>query len=406
MAITVDGVWKRFRLRSESLKEVVSSLIPRRRRGPPPRPKSLWALSDVSFRVERGSTFALVGANGSGKSTMLKLIAEMMKPTRGSIRVDGRLSLLSFLGGSFHGDLTGRENVFLEGALLGLSRQELRAKLGAIFDFAGLEEFIDVPVKFYSSGMALRLGFAIAAHIEPEVLLIDEAFAVGDTAFRDRCLGKMLAFKAAGTTMVLVSHERYLVEQLCDTALLLDHGKIIAYGRPEEAFAAYEHINEAAEDEGDEEEGVEGEPERSPLLIEAVEVSGGDGAVDPLFHPESGLVARVRLRALRDVNGASVGIQVAREWHVLHGTRCNRQGIEISARAGDRVTIELEYRPLSLARGSYALHVLVYEHRLAVEPVLVQKRAARFRVTLPEAEGVGLVRLVHTWRLVNGGGTV
>ena len=150
MAITVSGVWKRYRLRSESLKEVVSSLLPRRRRRPPPRPKSLWALSDVSFRVERSSTFALVGANGSGKSTMLKLIAEMMKPTRGSIRVEGRLSLLSFLGGSFHGDLTGRENVFLEGALLGLSRQELRAKLDAIFDFAGLEEFIDVPVKFYS----------------------------------------------------------------------------------------------------------------------------------------------------------------------------------------------------------------------------------------------------------------
>lgn len=405
MAITVSGVWKRYRLGSKSLKEVVSGLLPRRRRGPPPRPKSLWALSDVSFRVERSSTFALVGANGSGKSTMLKLIADMMKPTRGSIRVEGRLSLLSFLGGSFHGDLTGRENVFLEGALLGLSRQELRAKLEAIFDFADLEEFIDVPVKFYSSGMSLRLGFAIAAHLEPEVLLIDEAFAVGDTAFRDRCLGKMLAFKAAGTTMVLVSHERYLVEQLCDTALLLDHGKTIAYGRPEEAFAAYERINEAAE-ESDVAADIEGAPHHSPLLIDGVEISGGDSADEPLFQSESALVARVHLRASRDVTGASVGIQVAREWHVLHGTRCNRQGIEISARAGDRVTIELEYNPLSLARGSYALHVLVYEHRLAVEPILMQKRAARFRVTLPETEGVGLVRLPHTWRLINGGRAV
>lgn len=405
MAITVSGVWKRYRLGSESLKEVVSGLLPRRRRGPPPRRKSLWALSDVSFKVERSSTFALVGANGSGKSTMLKLIADMMKPTRGSIRVEGRLSLLSFLGGSFHGDLTGRENVFLEGALLGLSRQELRSKLDAIFDFADLEEFIDVPVKFYSSGMSLRLGFAIAAHLEPEVLLIDEAFAVGDTAFRDRCLGRMLAFKAAGTTMVLVSHERYLVEQLCDTALLLDHGKTVAYGHPEEAFAAYERINEAAE-ESDVAEDIAGEPHHSPLLIDGVEISGGDSADEPLFQSESALVARVHLRASRDVTGASVGIQVAREWHVLHGTRCNRQGIEISARAGDRVTIELEYNPLSLARGSYALHVLVYEHRLAVEPILMQKRAARFRVTLPETEGVGLVRLPHTWRLINGGRAV
>lgn len=402
MAITVSGVWKRYRLRSESLKELVSGLLPRPRRGPPPRPKSLWALSDVSFEVERGSTFALVGANGSGKSTMLKLIAAMMKPTRGSIRIAGRLSLLSFLGGSFHGDLTGRENVFLEGALLGLSRQELRAKLDAIFDFAGLEEFIDVPVKFYSSGMALRLGFAIAAHIEPEVLLIDEAFAVGDTAFRDRCLGKMLAFKAAGTTMVLVSHERYLVEQLCDTALLLDHGRTVARGRPEEVFVAYERVNEANEDETDEENDLEGEAARSPLEIERVEISGGEGEGEPLFHPDSALIARIYLRAQRDISGGSVGIQVAREWHVLHGTRCNRQGIEINARAGERLTLEIEYRPLSLSRGSYALHVLVYEHRLAVSPIVVQKRAARFRVTMLEAEGVGLVRLAHTWRLVSG----
>ena len=403
MAITVSEVWKRYRLRSESLKELVGSLLPRRRHAPPPRPKSLWAVSDVSFQVEPKSTFALVGANGSGKSTMLKMIAGMMKPTRGSIRVDGRLSLLSFLGGSFHGDLTGRENVFLEGALLGLSRRELRAKLDAIFDFAGLEEFIDVPVKFYSSGMALRLGFAIAAHIEPEVLLIDEAFAVGDTAFRDRCLGKMLAFKAAGTTMVLVSHERYLVEQLCDTALLLDHGRMVAHGRPDEVFAAYERINEAAEEEADEDD-LEGESTRSPLLIERVEVSGGEGEGEPLFRPDGALVARVHLRAQRDIAGASVGIQLAREWHVLHGTRCNRQGIEITARAGQAVAIEIEYRPLSLARGTYALHVLVYEHRLAIEPVLVLKRAARFRVTHPEAEGVGLIRLAHTWRLVKGDG--
>lgn len=403
MAIKVAGVWKRYRLRSQTLKELVSDLLPRRRSAPPPRPKSMWALEDVSFEVKPSSTFALIGANGSGKSTMLKLIAGMMNPTRGSISVTGRLSLLSFLGGSFHGDLSGRENVFLEGALLGLSRRELRAKLEAIFAFAELERFADVPVKFYSSGMALRLGFAIAAHLEPEVLLIDEAFAVGDTAFRDRCLGRMLAFKAAGTTMVLVSHERYLVEQLCDTALLLDHGRLVAMGRPEEAFAAYERVIEA--EEGSDPEEREGQPARSPLDIDSVEVLGGEGSTEPLFRPDAGLTLRIHMRARQDVAGASVGVQLAREWHVLHGTRCNRQGIEISARAGERVTLELEYRPLTLARGSYALHVLVYEHRLAVEPIVVWKRAARFRVTLPEKEGVGLIRIAHTWRLSPNGRT-
>lgn len=402
MGIAVSGVWKRYRLRSRSLKEVLSNVIPRRRGAPPPRPKSMWALEDVSFTVEPSSTFALVGANGSGKSTMLKVIAGMMKATRGSVRVNGRLSLLSFLGGSFHGDLTGRENVFLEGALLGLSRRELRVKLDAIFAFAELERFIDVPVKFYSAGMALRLGFAIAAHLEPEVLLIDEAFAVGDTAFRDRCLGRMLAFKAAGTTMVLVSHERYLVEQLCDTALLLDHGRVVALGRPDEAFSAYERIIEA--EEADNPDDREGEPSRSPLDIESVELVGGSGGPEPLCTPEGGLVAKLHLRARRDISGVSVGVQIAREWHVLHGTRCNRQGIELSARAGERLTLKLEYKPLALARGSYAMHILVYDHRLQVSPTVVWKRAARFRVTLPESEGIGLVRLAHTWRLENGSG--
>jgi ABC-2 type transport system ATP-binding protein len=404
VAISVDGVWKRYRLRRQSLKELVSDLASWRRARVPRRPKTMWALEDVSFQVRPGSTFGLIGPNGSGKSTMLKLIAGMMNPTRGAIRVHGRLSLLSFLGGSFHGDLTGRENVFLEGALLGLSRHELRAKLEAIFSFADLEAFIDVPVKFYSSGMALRLGFAIAAHLEPEVLLIDEAFAVGDTAFRDRCLGRMLAFKAAGTTMVLVSHERYLVEQLCDTALLLDHGHVVAVGRPEDAFAGYERIIEAVEDaEG--EDAFEGDLAGSPFELESVDILGGDGKTDPLFRPEQALVARLRLRARRDVSGASIGLQIAREWHVLHGTRSNRQGIEISARAGDAVTLELEYQSLALARGTYALHVLVYAHRLAVEPVLIWKRAARFRVSLPETEGVGLVRMPHSWRVVGDGAT-
>ncbi|HMA44861.1 MAG TPA: ABC transporter ATP-binding protein [Gemmatimonadales bacterium] len=401
MAIAVSGVWKRYRLRSRSLKELLSNMLPQRNTARPPRPKTMWALEDVSFEVKPSSTFALVGPNGSGKSTMLKLIAGMMKPTRGSIQVAGRLSLLSFLGGSFHGDLTGRENVFLEGALLGLSRSELKAKLDAIFAFAELERFIDVPIKFYSAGMALRLGFAIASHLEPEILLIDEAFAVGDTAFRDRCLGRMLAFKAAGTTMVLVSHERYLVEQLCDTALLLDHGRVVALGRPEEAFAAYERVIEA--EEGSDADEREGEPTRSPLDIEAVEVLGGEGTAEPLFRDDTGLTVRLHLRARRDIAGASVGVQIAREWHVLHGTRCNRQGIEITAHAGERVTLEVQYRPLTLARGSYALHVLIYEHRLAVEPVVVWKRAARFRVALPEKEGVGLVRIAHEWRVAPDG---
>jgi ABC-type polysaccharide/polyol phosphate transport system ATPase subunit len=355
----------------------------------------LWALQDVSFQVEPGTTLGIIGGNGSGKSTLLRLIARMMRPTRGAIGVRGRLSLLSHLGGGFHGDLTGRENLFLQGAILGLSGRELRAKAGAIFAYAELEPFAGIAVKHYSSGMALRLGFAIAAHLDPEVLLIDEAFAVGDTAFRDRCLGRVLGFKAAGVTMVLVSHERYLVEQLCDRALLLDRGRVAALGKPEEAFESYERLIDA-EPAGARQ--VAGTEDESPLVVEGVRVDGNADGVTPVLAMDQPMTVRIELRATRDVARATVGVQIAREWHILHGTRSNRQGIDITARAGERVGLEVEYPSLGLSRGSYAVHVAVHEHRLAEAPLLVVKRAARFRVIHTEAEGVGLVRLPHVWR--------
>jgi len=241
-AVTAVGVWKRYRLRVRTLADLAGDLLPSRRRALGPLRQAFWALSDVSLDVPPGATLGLIGANGSGKSTMLKLLAGIMQPTLGRVAVDGRLALLAYLGAGFHGDLTGRENVFLQGAILGLSAGELRAKLDAILAFAELERFADVPVKFYSSGMALRLGFAVAVHAEPDVFLIDEAFAVGDQRFRERCLERIRGFKAAGVTMVLVSHERDLVERLSDHVVLFSHGCAVAEGTAAAAFAAYERL--------------------------------------------------------------------------------------------------------------------------------------------------------------------
>lgn len=395
----VAGVWKRFRLRPRSLADLASDLLAsRRENGASSLRRAFWALQDVSFAVEPGTTLGLVGANGSGKSTVLKLVAGMMRPTRGTVSATGRLTLLSHLGGAFHGDLTGRENVFLGGAILGFRPRQLRFKLEEIFAFAELEPFVDVPVKFYSSGMLLRLGFAIAAHLDPEILLVDEALVVGDAAFRDRCLDRILAFKAAGVTMVLASHERYLVEQLCDRAVLLHRGKVAADGKPEEVFLACERLVETDHSYATESV-VEGDLARAPLTIERVELVGHAPDRVPVLAGEASLAVRITARATRDVRGAAIGVQVARDWHVLHGTRSNRQGIEIDARVGDRVTLELEYPRLSLSRGTYILNVLVLEHRLAQTPVLRVKRAVRFRVTQGETDGVGLVRLPHRWRL-------
>jgi ABC-2 type transport system ATP-binding protein len=241
-AVTAVGVWKRYRLRVRTLADLAGDLLPSRRRTLRPLRQAFWALSDVSFHVPPGTTLGLIGANGSGKSTILKLLAGIMQPTRGRVAVQGRLALLAHLGAGFHGDLTGRENVFLQGAILGLSARELRAKLDAILAFAELEQFADVPVKFYSSGMALRLGFAVAVHAEPDIFLIDEAFAVGDQRFRERCMERIRGFKAAGVTMVLVSHERDLVERLSDRTLLLSHGRVVAEGAAEATFEAYDRL--------------------------------------------------------------------------------------------------------------------------------------------------------------------
>lgn len=192
-----------------------------------------YALRDVSFSVSRGETLAIIGRNGSGKSTILKLIAGVMAPSEGEIRVAGRVSPLIELGAGFHPDLTGRENIHLNATILGMSTKEIRERLDEIVDFAELREFIETPVKRYSSGMYMRLGFSVAIHSDPEILLVDEVLSVGDAAFQEKCLDKMHEFQEQGTTIVLVSHAMDLVRKFCRRVLLLEGGRLVGDGSPE-----------------------------------------------------------------------------------------------------------------------------------------------------------------------------
>ena len=201
--------------------------------------ETVAALSDVSFEVRRGETFGVIGANGSGKSTLLKLVAGLFKPTSGTLRVDGKVSALIELGAGFHPEISGRENVVINGVMLGLTRREIERKLPSIIEFSGLSEFIDEPVKTYSSGMYVRLGFAVAVHVDPEVLVVDEVLAVGDEAFSRRCLDTIKEFSARGKTIFFVSHSLALVEELCDRVLYLSGGKVAGLAEPREMLAAY-----------------------------------------------------------------------------------------------------------------------------------------------------------------------
>jgi ABC-2 type transport system ATP-binding protein len=235
IAVRVDHVTKSFRMyheRNQSLK----SAVMRRRRS---IYEDFLALKDVSFDVPAGSTFGLIGSNGSGKSTLLKCLANIYHPNQGSITHFGKIAAMLEVGSGFHHELSGRENIFLNGSILGMSRKEVTRKFDEIVEFSGVEQFIDQPVKNYSSGMYVRLGFAIAINVEPDILVVDEVLAVGDQEFQDKCYQKFRDLKAAGRTVILVTHSMETVQSMCDQAAWLSHGELKAVGGAEPTIKAY-----------------------------------------------------------------------------------------------------------------------------------------------------------------------
>lgn len=201
--------------------------------------ESFWALRDISFQVRQGDLLGIVGRNGAGKSTLLKILSQVTVPSRGEVRVKGRIASLLEVGTGFHPELTGRENIFLNGAILGMSKAYIRRRLEEIVDFAGVEQFIDTPVKRYSSGMYIRLAFAVAAHLEPEILVVDEVLAVGDTVFQKKCIDKMLEIKSQGRTVIFVSHNLSALRALCSRAILLGKGQLLFQGGVQETIEKY-----------------------------------------------------------------------------------------------------------------------------------------------------------------------
>jgi ABC-type polysaccharide/polyol phosphate transport system ATPase subunit len=233
--ISVEGVSRRFRIHAREARTLKDLFVQRGQT----QPTDVWALHDVSLAVQPGEAVGLIGRNGSGKTTLLRLVAGIIKPTAGQVRAEGRIGSLLELGAGFHLDFTGRENVFLNGAIQGLRRADIRQRFDEIVAFAELEHAIDRPVRTYSSGMTMRLGFAIAAFLDADVLLLDEVFAVGDEAFQRKCFGRIFAFKQAGGTIVFVSHDASAVERLCERSVLLDIGRVAFDGPTREAITRY-----------------------------------------------------------------------------------------------------------------------------------------------------------------------
>ncbi|MCZ2443872.1 MAG: polysaccharide ABC transporter ATP-binding protein [Flavobacteriales bacterium] len=248
IAIKLTDVSKRYTIgkeRDENLRSALSSVFTKRTK----KGEKFWALKDLSFEVERGQVVGIIGRNGAGKSTLLKILSHITRPTQGQIEIIGRVASLLEVGTGFHAELTGRENVFLNGTILGMTRKEVQRKFDEIVAFSGIAKFIDTPVKHYSSGMYVRLAFAVAAHLEPEILIIDEVLAVGDAEFQKKCLGKMKDVAGEGRTVLFVSHDLTAVKTLCNRGLLLQNGRLVCDGNIETVIAKYNTVfNDLQED--------------------------------------------------------------------------------------------------------------------------------------------------------------
>ena len=379
------------------------------------------ALTSVSFAVPKGSTYGVVGRNGSGKSTALKLVAGITKPTSGSVTVQGRISALIELGAGFHPEISGRENVYINAVMLGLTKREIHERFDAIVEFAELESFIDAPVKTYSSGMYMRLGFAVAIHVDPDVLLIDEVLAVGDEGFTHKCLDKFAEFRRRGKTILLVTHSLALVERFCDEAVWLDNGRVSAQGDPKRVVDAYltavEHTEsalmatttaravEAARSPGaatpppddpvaDVAQTAEGRWGSREVEITDVECLDSEGQPSFVFHSGDPVAIRLRVTAKEPTDDFVFGIGIFNGDGVCcYGTNTFLEEMNPERLAGEaEVTFAVE--SLDLIEGTYKLDVAV--HKRDGFPYDYHRFLYTFRVK-SRTHDVGIYRPHHRW---------
>ncbi len=370
--VCCDRISKRYRLTE------------RRKPGTLWRPRrDFWALRNVSFEVRRGEALGIIGRNGAGKSTILKLLEGITAPTEGEITIRGRLAALIEIGSGFHPELTGRENAYLSGTILGLRRREITERLPSIAEFSGIGAFLETPVKFYSSGMYVRLGFAIAAHLEPDVLLVDEVLAVGDAEFQARCLARIQELKRRGTTMILISHDLGAIEQMCDRALLVERGTIAASGDTHAVITAYQGLAAGVDRAlvgADDETGVAA----SGLQIAGLTLHAADGATTLTANAGAPLVARATLESAVPFADVEVVLSVYDfERGTLLVELTSRTAGQARPLAAGTTCVDFIIPELLLAPGVYTLGVTAMPGG-AVRPI-----AWRFGRTTLYVEGRG-----------------
>jgi len=392
--ISAESISRRFRVnphRNLTLKEAIIRPETRRK-------EEIWALRDVSFEIEPGASVGFVGRNGSGKTTLLRLIAGIFAPTSGRLEVGGSVGSLLELGAGFHPDFTGRENIFLSGSIYGLKRRYVRDRLEEIVAFAELERFIDLPVRTYSSGMHMRLGFAIAVHVEADILLLDEVFAVGDEAFQRKCIGKILEFKERGGTVCFVSHSAPAVERLCERALMLSHGEVAYDGPAAEAIKRY-HESLALEESPDEVRAGLREWGSGEVRVGRVWLAGADGMPRTRFASGEPVTITLQLVGERPVPAPVLSLEVRDSGGSLLGANQKALGeLGWDGSTGERELRFLLER-LPLGEGEFQISVALTD--LAGTQRYHRIDGAEHFAVEPSDHARGAVRLDGAWALAD-----
>ena len=388
--IRVQNLSKLYYLHSHqgSLRDTLSYRLKNwRRKGGATEKKTLWALKDVIFEVNKGEALGILGPNGAGKTTILKLLSRVTFPTSGTIEVNGRLGALLELGAGFHPELTGRENTYLYGSILGMSRQQISQKFDDIVAFSGLERFIDMPVKRYSSGMYVRLGFSVAAHTDPEVLLVDEVLAVGDAEFRQKCIQRIKSLQEQGVSIIFISHNLFQMRAVCDRGIFLNQGQIQAQGTIDEAIAAYEQWLRQGNrilDSKKPYEFISGQG-GTDLQLLGIEVCNLDGQPSEVLDYSDGADIRLHYYAQRDFPQVNYVVRIVRsDGLVCAMLRSSSLGLPSCSLQGQGY-ISIRLNQLQLGDGDYLIEARLRDSEDAV--TLAKGSSAAFRVCGPRLAG-------------------
>jgi ABC-type polysaccharide/polyol phosphate transport system ATPase subunit len=360
----------------------------------------LWAVRDVSFQVDPGQSVGIIGRNGSGKSTLLKLATRILRPTSGQVFVGGRISALLELGAGFHHDLTGRENVFLNGSVLGLTKQEILDRFDDILAFSGLGNFIDMPVKHYSSGMYMRLGFSVAVHCDPDVLLVDEILAVGDQAFQEKCMDRILLLRDTGVTVLIVSHHLKTMQALCDHLVWMDKGKVLEMGPADEVAQHYLDYMSKRNAQGEVVSDGETYFHRygtREVVLTAVKLLDQDGEPSDTFQSGAPLIIEMQYQANRPIRDPEFGYAIHRTDNVhVCGSNNRMDGNPIDLIEGEGI-VRFRIDELPLLNGVYALTAAVHDG-LRSHAYDYHEKAYRFRIISNAThDPTGLVKVEGSW---------